>query len=153
MNKMREIRIEKITLNIGAGKDVGKLEKGVKLLKNITGINPVKTVTQKRIPTWGLRPGLPIGEVDKAARDVIELAGYGEYFIHRTGHGLGLEGHEEPYIRGDNLNNIEIGMSFTIEPGIYLPNRGGVRIEDDVIITENGCESLTDLPRELIRIG
>lgn len=61
MNKMKDIRIEKITLNVGAGKDQAKLEKGVKLLKNITGIDPIKTFTQKRIPTWGLRPGLPIG--------------------------------------------------------------------------------------------
>jgi large subunit ribosomal protein L5 len=61
MNVMKEIRIEKITLNIGAGKDQGRLEKGMILLKNITGIDPVKTVTSKRIPTWGLRPGLPIG--------------------------------------------------------------------------------------------
>ncbi|MFC1690962.1 50S ribosomal protein L5 [Nanoarchaeota archaeon] len=60
-NRMREIRIEKLTLNIGAGKDQGKLEKGIKLIKNITGLDPVKTVTVKRIPTWGLRPGLPVG--------------------------------------------------------------------------------------------
>jgi Xaa-Pro dipeptidase len=98
------------------------------------------------------KPGVPARDVDQAARQVIEAAGYGEFFIHRTGHGLGLEGHEEPYIRGDNLNHLQTGMSFTIEPGIYLPNRGGVRIEDDVVITASGCESFTDLPRELITI-
>jgi Xaa-Pro dipeptidase len=98
------------------------------------------------------KPGLPISAVDKAARNVIELAGYGEYFTHRTGHGLGMEGHEEPYIRGDNEQLLETGMTFTIEPGIYLPGRGGVRIEDDVLVTENGLESFTDYPRELTRV-
>ena len=99
------------------------------------------------------KPGVPLGDVDKAAREVIEAAGYGKYFIHRTGHGLGLEGHEEPYIRSDNRNLIEPGMTFTIEPGIYIPDRGGIRIEDDVFITKNGCESLTNLSRDLLKIG
>ena len=98
------------------------------------------------------RPGIPCSAVDKAAREVIEKAGYGKYFTHRTGHGLGMDGHEEPYIRGDNEQLLEPGMVFTVEPGIYLPNRGGVRIEDDVMITEDGAESFTDLPRELIRV-
>lgn len=98
------------------------------------------------------KPGVQAGEVDKAARSVIEEAGYGEYFIHRTGHGLGLEDHEEPYIRGDNEVILEPGMTFTIEPGIYLKGRGGVRIEDDVVITENGAESLSDADRSLIRL-
>ena len=94
-------------------------------------------------------PGVPASEVDKAARSIIEEAGYGKFFTHRTGHGLGMEGHEEPYIRGDNDQLLDQGMTFTIEPGIYLPNRGGVRVEDDFVITSDGGESLSDLPREL----
>ena len=98
------------------------------------------------------RPGLPMRAVDAAARDVITKAGYGPFFTHRTGHGLGMEGHEEPYVRGDNEQLLEEGMTFTIEPGIYLPNRGGVRIEDDVIVTADGLASFTQLPRELHRL-
>jgi Xaa-Pro dipeptidase len=98
-------------------------------------------------------PGVPASKIDQAVRSVIESAGYGEFFIHRTGHGLGLESHEEPYIRGDNNFILHTGMTFTIEPGIYIPNRNGVRIEDDVIITETGCKSFTDLPRELVILG
>jgi len=95
------------------------------------------------------KPGIPASEVDRAARTIIQQAGYGKYFTHRTGHGLGLEGHEDPYIRADNNQPLEHGMTFTIEPGIYLPERGGVRIEDDFVITEDGGESLSDLPRHL----
>jgi len=99
------------------------------------------------------RPGVPCADVDKAARDVIERAGYGEYFTHRTGHGIGMEGHEEPYMRGDNMQLLEPGMAFTVEPGIYLPNRNGVRIEDNVVITETGADVLSDMPREIRVVG
>jgi Xaa-Pro dipeptidase len=98
-------------------------------------------------------PGIPAGEVDRAGRSVIEAAGYGKYFTHRIGHGLGMEGHEEPYIHPNNPLTLEPGMTFTVEPGVYLPNDNGVRIEDDMVITETGAESLSDLPRELKVLG
>jgi len=99
-----------------------------------------------------VKPGIPTSEVDRAARQVIDQAGYGEFFIHRTGHGLGRESHEEPYISQFDQTILEPGMTFTIEPGIYLPGRGGVRIEDNVMVTKDGCRSLTDMQRELSQL-
>jgi Xaa-Pro dipeptidase len=98
-------------------------------------------------------PGIAAGMVDKAARDVIEKAGYSAYFTTRTGHGIGMEVHEEPYIRAGNPLILQPGMAFTIEPGIYLPGRNGVRVEDDVAITKDGLNCLSDLPRELRVLG
>ena len=99
------------------------------------------------------RPGATGQDIDRAARKVIADAGYGQYFTHRTGHGLGLEGHEPPYMVEGNAIPLEVGNTFTVEPGIYVPGLGGVRIEDDVLITENGAESLTTYDRELRVIG
>lgn len=99
------------------------------------------------------QPGVPCANVDKAARHVIEKSGYGKFFTHRTGHGIGMEGHEEPYMRGDNMQLLEPGMAFTVEPGIYLPGRNGVRIEDNVVITESGADVLSDMPREMRVVG
>ncbi|BHH85247.1 M24 family metallopeptidase [Desulforhopalus sp. 52FAK] len=87
--------------------------------------------------------------VDRAARTVIEAGGYGEFFTHRTGHGIGLECHEEPYMRGDNEQQLLAGMTYTVEPGIYLKGNNGVRIEDDVLITDKGAVSLSTMTREL----
>jgi Xaa-Pro dipeptidase len=98
------------------------------------------------------KPGATCEAVDKATRDVIEAAGYGQYFTHRTGHGLGLEGHEPPYIVGGNALVLQPGMTFTVEPGIYIPGKGGVRIEDNVVITESGCESLTTFTRDIVTV-
>lgn len=95
------------------------------------------------------RPGATCQDVDRAARAVIDAAGYGAHFIHRTGHGIGMEGHEHPYMREGNLQILEPGMTFTVEPGIYLAGRGGVRIEDNLAITETGAETLSSLPRRL----
>ena len=96
-----------------------------------------------------VREGVKAKEIDGTARRVIEKAGYGRFFTHRTGHGLGLDVHEEPYIGPDGEVVLENGMTFTIEPGIYVPGLGGVRIEDDVVVDGKG-RRLTGARRDLI---
>jgi D-alanyl-D-alanine dipeptidase len=96
-----------------------------------------------------VRPGVACQEIDRAARKVIADAGYGEYFIHRVGHGIGLTTHEPPYMVEGEEHLIEPGMCFSIEPGIYLPGRFGVRIEDIVVATEDGGRRLNNTPHEM----
>lgn len=98
-----------------------------------------------------VRPGVPACAIDKAARDVITRSGYGQYFTHRTGHGLGLNGHEPPYITGTNQQLLEEGMVFSIEPGIYLPGKFGVRLEEIVVVTASGARIFSKLSREVFR--
>jgi len=95
-----------------------------------------------------IRAGAPIREVDLAARRVITKAGYGERFGHGTGHGLGLEVHEFPRVAARSGGSLEAGMVFTVEPGIYLPGRFGIRLEDDVLVTGTGCKVLSSLPHD-----
>jgi len=97
------------------------------------------------------KPGAPAMLVDKAARDVITAAGYGDRFTHRTGHGLGIDMHEEPYMTGTSQRPIEVGNVFSIEPGIYLPDRFGIRLEEIVIVREHGPEIFSELPRTAFR--
>jgi Xaa-Pro aminopeptidase len=100
-----------------------------------------------------VRPGMAAQDVDAVARELISAAGFGEYFIHRTGHGIGLDVHEEPYIVRGNELRLEPGMAFSVEPGIYLPGRWGARIEDIVVVTEHGVESLNNQPHELVMLA
>lgn len=94
-------------------------------------------------------PGVPAEAIDKAARDLITEAGYGEAFIHRVGHGLGMDVHEEPYLVGGNTTPLEVGMVFSDEPGIYLTGKFGVRIEDSVVVTDTGGKRLNEATRDL----
>ncbi len=95
------------------------------------------------------KPGVRIGDLDLKARGIIEKAGYGDYFPHRLGHGLGISVHEYPSMSSANDTLLKEGMVYTIEPGIYVPDVGGVRIEDDVFVTKDGAEALTQYPKEL----
>ena len=97
-----------------------------------------------------IKPGVTAHEVDAVARDLITKAGYGEYFNHRLGHGIGMDVHEYPSIVAGNDLVIQEGMCFSNEPGIYIPGKVGVRIEDCLYVTENGCESFTHTDHDLL---
>jgi Xaa-Pro dipeptidase len=107
----------------------------------------LKTAQQAAVDAAG--PGVTAEAVDAAARDIIADAGFGEFFVHRTGHGIGLDVHEDPYIVSGNDLVLEVGMAFSIEPGIYLPGRWGARIEDIVVVSEEGAVRLNTRPHEL----
>lgn len=100
-----------------------------------------------------VRPGVTAEQIDAAARDVLAAEGLGEAFVHRTGHGIGLSVHEEPYIVAGNDLPLEKGMAFSIEPGIYFPGSWGARIEDIVIVTSDGAQSVNDQPRDLVVVS
>ncbi|WP_246941203.1 M24 family metallopeptidase [Bacillus pinisoli] len=109
-----------------------------------------ETVLQAELAALHIcKPGEQIGNIDQTARSIITDKGYGDYFTHRIGHGLGIDVHEFPSMTHTNTRPLQAGMTFTIEPGIYLPGVGGVRIEDDVLITENGFTTFTSYPKEL----
>ncbi|MBQ0897573.1 aminopeptidase P family protein [Micromonospora sp. U56] len=106
----------------------------------------------QRAAVAAVRPGVTAEAVDAAAREPITAAGYGDAFLHRTGHGIGLDGHEEPYVVAGNSRPLEPGMAFSIEPGIYLAGRHGARIEDIVVCTTDGVHRLNTTPTELIAL-
>ncbi|MFD7155377.1 M24 family metallopeptidase [Kribbella sp. NPDC059898] len=99
-----------------------------------------------------VRPGVTAESIDAAARDVIAAAGFGDYFIHRTGHGIGLDVHEDPYIVAGNDLTLEPGMAFSVEPGIYQAGRWGARIEDIVVVTADGVEAMNKRPHDLVEL-
>jgi Xaa-Pro dipeptidase len=113
--------------------------------------NVVKEAQEIGVRT--VRAGIKAKEVDEAVRKHISDKGYGEYLTHRTGHGLGLEIHEEPYISGISESILKPGMVFSIEPGVYINGEFGVRIEDIVVVTEDGCERMNNYPRDLTVIN
>jgi Xaa-Pro aminopeptidase len=96
------------------------------------------------------RPGVECGELDRIARQVITEAGFGEYFLHRLGHGMGIECHEPPYLVGGNTEKLRAGMCMSVEPGIYARGEFGIRIEDDILISDDGCEVIRgELPTDV----
>ena len=116
-------------------------------------INIYETVLEAQLRALAmLKEGVKCSEVDAAAREYIKEKGYGEFFHHSTGHGVGLEIHEKPTLSPKNDKKLQVGNIVTIEPGIYIPGKYGVRIEDMAIITKNGCANLTKIPKELVKI-
>jgi Xaa-Pro aminopeptidase len=115
------------------------------------GYGQIHTIVENAVKAAlkAARPGVKAKEVDAAARGVIADAGYGEYFTHRAGHGMGIDGHEPPYLTATSETVLEEGMVFSIEPGIYLPGRFGIRLEEIVILREDGPEILSSLPRDV----
>lgn len=115
------------------------------------GYGQIHTIVEKAVQAAlkAAHPGVKAKEVDAAARNVIADAGYGDYFVHRTGHGMGIDGHEPPYITATCETVLEEGMVFSVEPGIYLPGRFGIRLEEIVILRADGPEILSSLPRDV----
>jgi len=115
------------------------------------GYGQIHTIVERAVQAAlkAAKPGVMAKEVDAAARKVITDAGYGEYFVHRTGHGMGIGGHEPPYITASSETVLAEGMVFSIEPGIYIPGRFGIRLEDIVILRDDGPEILSSLPRDV----
>jgi Xaa-Pro aminopeptidase len=134
----RTTAVSAITNGSGKGKQASRLEE----------IYPIVQRAQEAARR-AVRPGVQAQAIDAAAREVIAAAGFGDYFGHGLGHGIGLQIHEGPAVRPGSETVIEAGMVFTLEPGIYLPDWGGVRIEDDVLVTPDGCEVLTHVSRDL----
>jgi Xaa-Pro aminopeptidase len=99
-----------------------------------------------------VRPGIAVGQIDEAARKVLRKAGLGRYFTHSTGHGVGLEIHEAPRVARGQPEILQPGMVITIEPGVYFPGKWGIRIEDMVAVTANGCEVLTPTSKEFLAV-
>ena len=131
--------VSDITRTIAVGEPAEKLKEiyGIVLEAQLAGVR-------------GIKPGLTAKQADALTRDIITTAGYGEYFGHSTGHGIGLEVHEGPGLSSKSDLVLQPGMVVTVEPGIYISKLGGVRIEDDVVITDSGCEILTQSPKNLI---
>ncbi|WP_257349821.1 M24 family metallopeptidase [Pseudalkalibacillus decolorationis] len=128
-----------ITRTVAVGEISDELKKVYEIVKkaNETAIEAVK-------------PGVTAHDIDETARSIIREAGFGQYFTHRLGHGLGLSAHEDPYMMQQNNLVLKSGMAFTIEPGIYLKDKGGVRIEDNIIVTEEGHLNLMSYTKDLI---
>jgi Xaa-Pro aminopeptidase len=115
-----------------------------------SGYNAVREAQQAALET--VKPGVTVGEVDHAARKLLYNRGLGKFFTHSTGHGLGLEIHEAPKIAAAQKEVLRPGMVITIEPGVYLPGKWGIRIEDTIVVTETGCEILTSCPKDLLTL-